>query len=226
MSFSDIGEIKRRVFGESISYKKKKKKLSKVAQALELFSKNKTPIDVAIELDIDPKDVEKIYLNYLGLNGLTQIVNIHQELGNYLQDFISFYWSFREGGADNKKIKEILEVADRISELNSELKRLQNESKNLQIKIQKKTISLQNVYEQIEIITNLFNIEYCKWEKLLKEIDKKESELWNLKTLIRDVEAEEGFLYLEKKVKESIIKITMNESINIPLTLVAVMDAC
>ena len=53
-SFQDIGEIKRKVFGESGSYKKKKK-LSKVAQALELFSKNKTPIDVAIELDMDPK---------------------------------------------------------------------------------------------------------------------------------------------------------------------------
>jgi uncharacterized protein YerC len=62
-SFSDIGEIKRRVFGESTSYKKKKK-LSKGAQALELFSKNKTPIEVSIELDLDPKYVEKFYLNY------------------------------------------------------------------------------------------------------------------------------------------------------------------
>ena len=59
MSFSGLGEIKRRALGESALYKKKKK-LSKVAQALELFSKNKTPIDVTIELDLDPKDVEKI----------------------------------------------------------------------------------------------------------------------------------------------------------------------
>jgi len=73
-SFSDIGEIKRRILGESASYKKKKK-LSKVSQALELFSKNKTSIDVAIELDLDPKDVEKVHINYLGLNGLSQLVN-------------------------------------------------------------------------------------------------------------------------------------------------------
>lgn len=86
-SFSDIGEINRRVLGESASYKKKKK-LSKVAQVLELFTKNKTPIEVAIELDLDPKNVEKIHLNYLGLNGLSQLVNIHQEFGNHLPDFI------------------------------------------------------------------------------------------------------------------------------------------
>src|SRR5688500_6087763 len=89
MSFSDIVEIKKRILGETTSYKKKKK-LSKVAQALELFSKNKTPIEVAIELDLDPKYVEKIYLNYLGLSGLTQLVNIDQQLGNYLTDFICF----------------------------------------------------------------------------------------------------------------------------------------
>ena len=71
----DIGEIKRRVFGESASYKKKKK-LFKVAQPLDLFSKNKTPIEIAIEFDLDPRDVEKIYLNYLGLTGLINIKNL------------------------------------------------------------------------------------------------------------------------------------------------------
>ena len=141
-SFSDIGEIKRRVLGESTSYKKKKK-LSKVAQALELFSKNKTPIEVAIELDIDPKYIEKIYLNYLGLRGLTQLVKIHQELGNYLLDFISFYWSVIEIGADNKKIKEILDVANRVTDLNLAIKNRQNERKNLDIQIvQKKQNSI------------------------------------------------------------------------------------
>ena len=136
-SFSDIGEIKRRVLGESTSYIKKKK-LSKVAQALELFSKNKTPIEVAIELDIDPKYIEKIYLNYLGLRGLTQLVKIHQELGNYLLDFISFYWSVIEIGADNKKIKEILDVANRVTDLNLAIKNRQNERKNLDIQIVQK----------------------------------------------------------------------------------------
>ena len=51
---------------------------------MELFYNNKTPIEVAIELDLDPKDVEKIYINYLGLNGLHQLVIINKELGQNL----------------------------------------------------------------------------------------------------------------------------------------------
>ena len=155
-SFSDIGEISRRIFGESASYKNKKKKLSKVAQALELFSKGKSPIEVSIDLDYDPKDIEKVYLNYLGLTGLTQLVKIYQELGKYLPDFISFYWSFIEAGADNKKIKEILDIANRVPELDLEIKRLQIERKNLEIQIQNKNNNLQNLDNQIEIANNIF----------------------------------------------------------------------
>ncbi len=57
---------------------------------MERFSNNKTPIEVAIELDLDPKDVEKIYLTYLGLNGLHQSVIINQELGQYLLILLAF----------------------------------------------------------------------------------------------------------------------------------------
>ena len=83
-SFSDIGEIKRRIFGEAASYKKKKKKLSKVAQALDLFSQGKSPIEVSIELDYNPKDIEKVYLNYLGLTGLTQLVKFIKNCIKYI----------------------------------------------------------------------------------------------------------------------------------------------
>ena len=169
-SFSDIGEIKRRILGESSSYKKKKK-LSKIAQALELFSKNKTPIEVVIELDLDPKDVEKIYINYLSLNGLRQLVNIHQELGNYLPEFISFYCSCREFGVDNKKIKEILDIANRALELKSEIQRLQFERKNLEIQIEQKDKKIQYLDYQIAEATNVFNTQYSNYEKLSNETD-------------------------------------------------------
>jgi hypothetical protein len=200
-SFSDIGEIKRRVLGESASYKKKKK-ISKVAQALELFSKNKTPIEVTIELDIDPNDVEKIYLNYLGLNGLNQLVNIHQGLGNYLQDFISFYWSFKENGVENKKIKEILDIANRVPELNFEIKRLQNERKNLDIQIKSKNDNLQYLDNQIKVATDVLYTEYSNLERAYNEISDCIKQLQNLKKLIKDIENEDEYKNLEKKVKD------------------------
>lgn len=224
MSFSNIGEIKRKVFGEFTSYKKKKK-LSKIAQALELFSKNKTPIEVVIELDLDPKDVEKIYINYLSLNGLRQLVNIHQELGNYLPEFISFYWSCREFGVDNKKIKEILDIANRALELKSEIQRLQFERKNLEIQIEQKDKKIQYLDYQIAEATNIFNTQYSNYEKLSNETDLLRIQLQNLQKLIKDIENQDEYKNLEKKVEELFVKIKDYKSINLPLILIAVFEA-
>jgi predicted DNA-binding protein YlxM (UPF0122 family) len=225
MSFSAIGEIKRKVFGESASYKKKKK-LSKGAQALELFSKNKTSIEVSIELDLDPKDVEKIYINYLGLKGLTHLVKIHQDLGNYLPDFISFYWSFREEGADNKKIKEIFDISNRVPSLKSEIKRLQNERNILEIQKKQKQQNLQYLDNQIEITSDILSTEYSNLEIAQHQISNCSMQLQNLKKLINDIEAQEGFLNLEKKIEEILLKIIDEKSINLPLILVAVLETC
>ena len=223
-SFSDIGEIKRRILGESSSYKKKKK-LSKIAQALELFSKNKTPIEVVIELILDPKDVEKIYINYLSLNGLRQLVNIHQELGNYLPEFISFYCSCREFGVDNKKIKEILDIANRALELKSEIQRLQFERKNLEIQIEQKDKKIQYLDHQIAEATNVFNTQYSNYEKLSNETDLLRIKLQNLQKLIKDIENQDKYKNLEKKVEELFVKIKDDKSINLPLILIAVFEA-
>lgn len=223
-SFSDIGEIKRKLFGESASYKKKKK-LSKVSQALELFSKNKTPIEVAIELDLDPKDVEKIHLNYLSLNGLSQLVKMHQELGNYLPDFIFFYWSFREVGADNKKIKEILDIANRVTDLNLAIKNRQNERKNIDIQIVQKKQNLQYLDSQIELASNILSTEYSNLETVQNKISSYNLQLQNLKNIIQEIENEDKYKNIEKKVEDMLLKIINEKSINLPLVLIAVLEA-
>ena len=224
MSFSDIGEIKRRVLGESALYKKKKK-LSKVSQALELLSKNKTPIEVAIELDLEPKDAEKIYLNYLGLNGLTQLVKIHQELRNYLPDFISFYWSFIEEGADNNKIKEILDVADRLHDFNLAIKNIQNERKNLDIQIEQRKQNLQYLDSQIESANIILSTEYSNLESLNNEVNDLKMQLQNIMKLKKDIESKDEYKNLEKKVEDIVMKIINAKSINLPVVLVAVLEA-
>ena len=203
----------------------KKKKLSKVSQALELFSKNKTPIEVAIELDLDPKDVEKIYLNYLGLNELHQLVNIHQEFGNYLPDFISFYWSFREVGADNKKIKEILDIANRVTDLNLAIKNRQNERKTLDIQIVQKKQNLQYLDSQIELASNILSTEYSNLETVQNKISNCSMQLQNLNNLIKDIQNEDKYENLEKKVEDILMKIIDEKSVNLPLVLVAVFEA-
>ena len=202
-----IGEIRRRTLGESALYTKKNKKLSKNAKALELFSKNKTPIDVSIELDFDPTEVEKVYLDYLRLIGLSNLVKIYQELGNHVQDLSKFYWSFREEGVDNKIITHILNIADDIPDLEHKIKHLQDERKDVEVQIQKKNNELKYLTSQIEKATNIIYQENSKLENLSRQITYKRIDLENIKKAVEDIKTTDGFLNLERNVEETVMKI-------------------
>lgn len=50
-------------------------------------------------------------------------------------------------------------------------------------------------------------------------------QLQNLKKLIKDTENEEGYQNLEKKVEDMVIKILTEKSVNLPLVIIAVLEA-
>jgi hypothetical protein len=219
-----IGEIKRRTLGESASYTKKNKKLSKNAMALKLFSENKTPTEVSIELDFDPKEVEKVYLDYLRINGLHNLVKIYQQLGNHLEDLLKFYWSFIEAGVDNKIITHILDIANEIHDLEHKIKQLQAETKGLEVQIQKKKEYLKYLRGQIEKANNISYAENSRLEDLSRQITNKKIDLWNIKKEVEDIETTDGFLNLERKVEEIVRKIINHNPTNLYLLLIAVLE--
>jgi transposase len=80
MSFASIGSIIRKVRGLQDNNDGKSKEqdkaptaLSKDTQAFALFSEDKKPIEVVIELDIKADEVNKLYQQFWKLEGLYQL---------------------------------------------------------------------------------------------------------------------------------------------------------
>lgn len=71
MSSGDISSIIRRETGED--EEQNRIRMSKASQALNLFEKGNTPVQVAIKLDIETGEVDRLYMEYGKLKGL----NIH-----------------------------------------------------------------------------------------------------------------------------------------------------
>jgi hypothetical protein len=72
LSFSDIGSIIRIIDGRDDVTKDVKNK-SKDTQALYLFSTDKKPVDVAIELDVSASEVQNNLEEYWALNDLDEL---------------------------------------------------------------------------------------------------------------------------------------------------------
>ncbi len=83
MSFSEIGSIKRRHYGEAKVETKKEEgsgvALSKDTKVFKLFELGKTPIQVTIELDLKSDEVSRLYKQWLELKHLHEVKQLYEE---------------------------------------------------------------------------------------------------------------------------------------------------
>ena len=91
VSFTDIGKIIRKINGQKDEMLDLKNK-SKDTQALYLFSIGKTPLEVAIELNLPASEVHDLQEEYWALNQLHDLAFVYGEIKNsaIISKFISF----------------------------------------------------------------------------------------------------------------------------------------
>jgi hypothetical protein len=101
MSFRDIGVILNKAVEEKTEGSKERddagknqpeeeQNLSLPAQAYKLFSDRKTPLEVAIELNVGESEVTKFYREYWKLKQLHNLNMVYEELRGDIEPFSSF----------------------------------------------------------------------------------------------------------------------------------------
>jgi hypothetical protein len=82
------------------------------AKAFKLFSEGKTPIEVAIALDLDAGRVRAIYYDYWELKGMFKLAEIYIELGrDDLLSLIRLHKIFKHLGMKEHDMFKVLELA-------------------------------------------------------------------------------------------------------------------
>ena len=122
MSVRDIGEIVNRAKQE----KERQEHKSIAVQAYELFYKGKTPLDVAIILNIGEAQATAYYWQYLKLVQLDAITEIYQELGSGIWDFVKLCKEAKAAKMGIPQVINLLRIA------NSSLPSVQHRYEQLQ----------------------------------------------------------------------------------------------
>jgi hypothetical protein len=135
MSFRDIGAITNKVKLQAdrergyITVDAEPK--SKESQAFKLFSEGKSPVEVAIALDLDAGRVRAIYYDYWELKGMYKLTEIYIELErDDLLSFIRLHKIFKHLGMKEHDIKNVFELAK-----HNQLERLQGKVQYLENQI-------------------------------------------------------------------------------------------
>src|SRR5215216_1079532 len=92
MSFRDIGTILKKASGEMEEKQDKEQSLlSTSTQAYRLFSKSKTPLQVAIVLNLSESETIKFYEEYWHLKQMHELRMVYDEIGDDIVHFLKLY---------------------------------------------------------------------------------------------------------------------------------------
>jgi hypothetical protein len=95
-SFTDIGKIIRKMNDQNNNEGIDLKDKSVEIRAIYLFSIGKTPLEVAIELNLPASEVHDLQEEFWALNKLYELTFVYSEIKNFLLSFMKLYQCLKE----------------------------------------------------------------------------------------------------------------------------------
>jgi hypothetical protein len=138
MSFRDIGVILNKVFeknteakGQQVNNtdteKNQEQQLSLSSQAYKLFSEGKTPLEVAIALNLGESETNKFCREYWRLKQLHNLIMVYEETKGDIDPFLMLYKLAKRKGIGVRHVVDILAIANNdLPAIEERLKRLRN----------------------------------------------------------------------------------------------------
>ena len=80
------------------------------ASAYNLFKQGKTPVEVAIELELAEPQVSKFYKEYLHLQGFPEIVSLCDKIGEDSWAYLELYQLCNSSGMSNKEVVTAVDI--------------------------------------------------------------------------------------------------------------------
>ena len=194
MSFRDIGYILRK---EGLSHgittiedndnDNKKSSNEKATQAYRLFSEGKKPIQIAIQLDLREKQVNKLYREFWKLKRVDKLY-IYPQIEHYLPSFLKLHGALKKNGLNSGNVEWFVYAIEmgavRLPELQGQYQSIQNKVWRIEHRkqelerdchaIQRETVELtqthntlqQNFDTLTEKVNDLYN-EKCQLEQFV-----------------------------------------------------------
>jgi predicted transcriptional regulator len=195
MSFRDIGAILKKASGEKEENQdREQSSLSQSSQAYRLYSEGKTPLEVAITLDLGESETTKYYEEYLNLKQMHELRMVYDEIGSDVMHFLELYKLSKDAHMKPEHVVNLLQTSNEyLPFLEHKYKKLRKEIDSLESDKQKS----RNLGNQVGVLTKVL-------EKYKKEIRDLQKQKISLETLMNNGRYEKVRHIVEKEINNSL----------------------
>jgi hypothetical protein len=164
MSFRDIGAVLKKEEEKERQRQKKQlenntttidsnnnqRDMSLSVQAYELFSQGKTPVEVAIKLDLRESQVTRYYKEYWKLKGLYKLNLVYEEIKDDIAYFVKLHRLSKAAGMSTEHVVNLLEIANNdLQSIEQRYRKLQRNVNDLESRSLDVSITLEDLKNHI-----------------------------------------------------------------------------
>src|SRR5215207_7278186 len=148
----DIGTILKKASGEMEEKQNISESLSPSTHAYRLFSKGKTPIEVAISLNLSEAETSEYYEEYLNLKQMDELKTVYDEIGGNIVHFLKLYRLSRSAHMNPEHVVNLLQISNEyLPLLEHRHRRLTKEIDSLELEKQR----LRDLGNQVNTLTKV-----------------------------------------------------------------------
>jgi hypothetical protein len=227
MSFRDIGAILDKAEEEKETNNEHAEKMSQSTQAYKLFSEGKSPVQVAIALNLQEPEVAKFYVEYWRLVQYHSLSRIYEEIKDGIGPFVNLYTLAKVARMDTPSVIRLLEIANNdLPIVEHKYERLKREVDDLEANKHNSARILQEISDQIATTRKTLD-HYklsCKEQRL--ESTKLQMQNVRLKALVDNSQNnDEGYNKIRNTVEEKVHSVLSDKKTLLKLALLSLTES-
>jgi hypothetical protein len=202
--------------------------LSLSAQAYKLFSDRKTPLEVAIALNLRESEATKFYKEYWKLKRLHILTLFYEETKGDIDPFLKLHKLSKAKGMGVKQVVNLLQIANNdLPAVEKRFKRLRNEINMLQFQKSIDERSLYQLNNQIASTTNSLNSLRMSCIRERREIEKHYSEKARLEAIVTGFKNnnEEYLNKIKQTAEEKVKDVLTNSKVLLKFATLSVIES-
>jgi hypothetical protein len=227
MSFSAIGAILKKATQENERSKEKTEKMSQSAKAYKFFSDGKSPVDVAIALNLRQAEVTELYKEYWNLKNLYELNQVYEEIKGDIISFVNLYKLAKTAGMNTQHVIRLLAIANNyLPSVEQRYEKLKGEEASLQVGNHNSARTFKKLSDEISYLHGILDSYRSSCEEERRQMGELYQKMIRQEALVNDFQDNnEEYLKIIKTVGEEVLGVISNVKVLLKYALLSMTES-
>jgi FMN phosphatase YigB (HAD superfamily) len=200
--------------------------LSLSTQSYKLFSEGKTPLEVAIVLNLRESEATEFYKEYWKLKQLHNLNMVYEEIKDDIEPLLKLFKLAKAKGLGVQQVVNLLAITNNdLPTIEERLKRLEKDVSKLQSQKHTCKRNLYQLNNQIATITRLLNSLRMSCERERREIEDLHNEKAKLESIVTQFKSSNEYLEIKQVAEEKVKDVLTNGKLLLNFATASVIES-